>query len=114
MPFTENAIEDIKLAVGEASTNAFRYGCPEGENSCIQVRAVGDSKALTVEITDAGPGFDEADICPPTFGCIEPGGRGIWFMRLTMDEVCFTRQKTGTKVKMVKFLPQCKDGDTQT
>jgi anti-sigma regulatory factor (Ser/Thr protein kinase) len=114
MPFKEDAVEDIKLAVGEASTNAFRYGCPDGEKSSIQVRAVGDSRSLIVEITDFGPGFEAEDICPPVFGCMEPGGRGIWFMRLTMDKVSFIRQENGTMVRMVKFVKPCKFAGTQT
>jgi anti-anti-sigma factor len=102
MPFDTDQIEDIKLAVGEASANAFRYGCPNGCDSQIHVRCVGTDKSLTVEITDCGPGFDPASIPPVNFDRMEMGGRGIHFMRSTMDEVEFIPQETGTMVRMVK------------
>ena len=104
MPFTLQEIEDIKLAVGEAATNAFRYGCPHGMEDSIRVHCIGNSSGLTVEITDAGMGFDPALVPVPQFGSLEPGGRGIFFMRLTMDKVEFERLRKGTLVRMVKYL----------
>lgn len=104
MPFTGEEVEDIKLAVGEASTNAFRYGCPRGCADTISVRCIGDSRGLTVEIIDSGKGFDPDRVPVPELGNLEPGGRGIFFMRLTMDKVEFERLDTGTLVRLVKYI----------
>ena len=104
MPFGSEEIEDIKLAVGEAAANAFRYGCPRGRADRVNVRCIGDSQRLTVELTDAGPGFDPSLVPTPPLGSLQPGGRGIFFMRITMDEVAFSRLDRGMYVQMVKHV----------
>lgn len=104
MPFTAEEIEDVKLAVGEAATNAFRYGCPGGRADSIRVRCIGDSGALTVEITDSGAGFDPGLVPQPALGSLEMGGRGLFFMKLAMDEVDFRWLDKGTCVRMVKHV----------
>jgi len=102
MPFITEEIEDIKLAVGEAAANAFRYGCPAGAADSIHVRCVGDDRALTVEISDPGPGFDPECVAVPKPGSLVTGGRGIFFMRLMMDRVDFVRLDPGMLVRLVK------------
>ena len=104
MPFDLEEVEDIKLAVGEAAANAYRYGCPRGAEDSIYVRCVGDYSGLTIEISDPGPGFDPDSVAQPPVGSLTTGGRGIFFMRLTMDKVHFERLDPGMLVRLVKFL----------
>lgn len=104
MPFSDEEVEDIKLAVGEAAANAYRYGCPDGDNSVIRVRCEGKHSGLCVEISDSGKGFDPACVPELQQGSLECGGRGIFFMKLTMDKVEFIKQKKGTMVRMFKKL----------
>jgi len=102
LPFTNQDIEDIKLAVGEASSNALRYGCPNSTDK-IRVRCCLDGSGLRVQIKDNGPCFDPNSITAPPIENLEEGGRGIFFMRILMDEVKFFFSAYGTIVEMVKY-----------
>lgn len=103
LPFTQQDIEDIKLAVGEASSNAIRYGCPDSKDN-IMVRCSHDGQCLRVQIKDNGPCFNPDGIEPPTVDALDEGGRGIYFMRALMDEVKFYFSPEGTLVELVKYV----------
>jgi len=96
-------LDAVNLAVGEAASNAVRHGCREDEAKKIRVQSATDGYTLVVEITDPGPGFDPTEIPSPELGDLREGGMGIYFMRLTMDEVNYSFDG-GTKVRLVKHL----------
>ena len=103
MPFNEQQIDDIRYAISEAVSNAVRHGSPDGERNKISVLCERSFDSFAVRITDKGDGFDpEALVCerPDEFA---EGGRGLFFMRILMDQViiCFDH---GTTVCLVKFL----------
>jgi len=102
LPFTNQDIEDIKLAVGEAGSNALRYGCPNSTDH-VSVRCCLDGDSLRVQVKDNGPGFDPDAITTPSIEALEEGGRGIFFMRILMDEVKFFFSASGAVVEMVKY-----------
>lgn len=102
MPFSQQEIADINLAVGEASCNALRHGSPTGRES-IHVTCIRHGGRLTVQITDSGPGFDPDHGYMSDAEDLAEGGRGIFFIRSLMDEVRF-RFNHGTTVEMVKYL----------
>ncbi len=98
--FSEAALFDIKVAVGEALANAVRHGSSSVEDSIeIVIRAYDDR--LVIDVEDTGVGFDGEHN-----GADDPyasGGRGIMFMRALMDRVEFSsREKSGTLVTLVK------------
>ncbi len=101
LPFTANELEDVKLAVGEASSNAVRYGHRHERREPIHVRCSFDGRALNIEIKDRGPGFDLAKVPEPSPELSE-GGRGLYFMRMLMDEVDYSFEPDGTRVRLVK------------
>jgi serine/threonine-protein kinase RsbW len=96
-------LDAVNLAVGEAASNAVRHGCREDEGKKVRVQSATDGYTLVVEITDPGPGFDPDRIPSPELGELREGGMGIYFMRLTMDEVTYSFDG-GTKVRLVKHL----------
>lgn len=101
LPFSPEEIEDIKLAVGEASANAVRHGA--SPNWCrVAVRMEKSRDALKISISDRGCGFDPSSVRDPDAGALTEGGRGIMFMRMLMDEVTFHPANPGTRVEMVK------------
>lgn len=105
MPFSEQQIEDIKLAIGEAASNAMKHGSPKGEHSMVKVQCERREDSFVVQIMDEGSGFDpEAQLCKHP-DKLDECGRGLLFMRLLMDEVSFTFDR-GTTVRMVKRLNQ--------
>jgi serine/threonine-protein kinase RsbW len=96
-------LDAVNLAVGEAASNAVRHGCRENESLKVRVKSATNGRTLVVEISDPGPGFNPETIESPQVGDLREGGMGIYFMRLTMDEVtyCF---EGGTTVRLVKHL----------
>jgi anti-anti-sigma factor len=96
-------LDAVNLAVGEAASNAVRHGCREDERKKVRVQSATDGHTLVVEISDPGPGFDLDQIPNPELGELREGGMGIYFMRLTMDEVTYSFDE-GTKVRLVKHL----------
>jgi serine/threonine-protein kinase RsbW len=104
MPFSRQQIDDIRLAVGEAVSNAIKYGCPNGENSCLEVNCVGDHEKLVIMVHNPGDPFDPDAVPIPDPENLQEGGMGIFFMRVSMDEVEYHFDKTGTIVKMTKYI----------
>jgi serine/threonine-protein kinase RsbW len=96
-------LDAVNLAVGEAASNAVRHGCREDERKKVRVQSATDGHTLVIEISDPGPGFDPDQIPSPELGELREGGMGIYFMRLTMDEVTYSFDE-GTKVRLVKHL----------
>jgi len=100
---TESVQFDIRVAVGEALSNAIRHGSPRGEGDevGVSVTAYADRVALTV--SDRGGGFDGDATCDGD--PYAPSGRGVMFMRALMDHVEFCRVPGGgTSVILVKRL----------
>jgi len=108
LPLSETEVADVKLAVGEAATNAVKHGSRGGLGR-ISVRCVADHQALTIEVSDDGPGFDRSAVPPPDWQDYPTGGMGIAIMELVMDRVSFL-QCSGTTVRMLKRLRQSQAG----
>lgn len=99
-----DALCDIKIAVGEALTNAYRHGSPEKGTSKIEVRCMTCKSAFVVEIQDEGAAFDPNDTPDPDPSKLKDHGMGIYLMREAMDVVEFSANATGNMVRMVKWL----------
>lgn len=103
MPLDADEIDDIKLAVGEASSNALRHGAnPDWPK--VGVRMERRKDCLKVFISDKGAGFDPDSVCLPSIGDLCEGGRGIMFMRSLMDDVKFNPTSPGTCVELTKYF----------
>ena len=101
LDFVVSQADDIRLAVGEACTNAVEHVPAEVSEDIIVRFSVGPEK-LVVEVVDDGPGFDahRAGECD----CRETGGLGLVIIRSIMDEVeVICDPSTGTCVRMTKF-----------
>ena len=109
MKFEEESAEQVNLAVIEAGTNAIRHG----NKGDITKRAhfefrIGEDR-LTVKIRDEGDGFDPDDVADPLdpVNLLSTGGRGIFLIRVSMDEVCFADE--GRELTMVKHKAAAED-----
>jgi anti-sigma regulatory factor (Ser/Thr protein kinase) len=97
--FSGDELSDIESAVGEALANCAEHGYVNGTN--IEVRCWFDGRQLTVEIKDAGKGFDRwnaSDYVKPM--STAPRGFGTYIMRRLMDEIEYSEH--GTRVRLVK------------
>jgi len=93
---------DIKVALGEALTNAVRHGSPQGVEDTVTVEIRVFPDRVVVVVSDRGVGFDGAATrSEDTFAI---GGRGLLFMRALMDAVEFVPSPDGgTDVVLVKL-----------
>ncbi|RBP42874.1 ATP-binding protein [Garciella nitratireducens] len=102
MGFDIEAIEDLKVAVAEACTNAITHGCGDC-NYTIEFSILKDR--LQIEISDKGRGFDYNLIQEPDLSQPREGGLGIFIIKSLMDEVKFFKNNNcGTKIIMSKKL----------
>ena len=99
----ESALHDVRLAVGEALTNALKHGVRPGMDR-IRMRCMGCPSAFVVEVTDQGAGFDPDSVTIPEPDSLQVGGLGIYLMRSSMDEVEFVCDGNGNKVRMIKWI----------
>lgn len=102
--FDVEQIEDIKVAVAEACTNAIQHGlCNNCENYNITFYI--DKDKLTIHIVDKGNGFSYSKLRNPDVTTLKEGGLGIFIIKSLMDEVeVMSDLGKGTSVKMIKYL----------
>lgn len=98
--FSDTALFDIKVALGEALSNAIRHGSVDQQGLVtVEVRAFEDR--IVIDVTDVGIGFNGEHAGSNDLYASD--GRGIMFMRALMDSVCFTSAAGGgTVVTLVK------------
>jgi serine/threonine-protein kinase RsbW len=108
----DDRIDDLKLAVSEACTNAIEaYGpaSPEvGAYDRVRILVQDDDEKLEVDVDDQGPGFDPNDL-PAHPPVTDPErlnferGLGIPLIRTLVDDVEFASSSDGTSVRMTIF-----------
>lgn len=107
LQFDMEAINDIKLAVGEACNNAMEHGC-SGKNGTemITLRCEITDDSLNIFVQDCGTGFSPEQPGAKqqeTIDLLAERGFGMLLIRTLMDEVTFNSTPgSGTLVKMVK------------
>ena len=110
MGFDVSDIEDIKVAVGEACTNAIEHGVPVGQ--CAEMVTIACQIAddcLSITVHDPGVGFDPRAATPAAHAAgtatLTEGGLGLLLIQALMDDVeVSSTPDDGTRVRMVKHL----------
>lgn len=102
--FNVEELEDIKVAVAEACTNAIKHGiCEKGEN--FDVKFFLDQEKISIHVIDHGSGFSCNQLEEPDLTSPKEGGLGIFIIKSLMDEVDVISNKgEGTIIKMTKYL----------
>jgi serine/threonine-protein kinase RsbW len=115
----EERIDDLKLAVSEACTNAIEAHNDVDVNERVIVRCAEADDRLEVSIEDRGRGFDP-EMLPEHPPVTDPErlnferGLGIPLIRTLVDEVSFEPSSEGTAVRMVMYCePMDDDFDLQ-
>ncbi len=102
----EDRIDDLKLAVSEACTNAIEAHDAAGSSERVLVRCKAGSDTLEVCVEDRGHGFDPAKL-PDHPPVTDPDrlkferGLGIPLIKALVDEVEFSPTDEGTSVRLV-------------
>ncbi|NDC82116.1 anti-sigma B factor RsbW [bacterium] len=108
MQFSLDDIEDIKVAVSEACTNAVQHAYGS-VNGFIDVEMTLHSDKLEIVVRDSGKGFDPDNAVSDKkdgannelFGL----GLGLTFIKTLMDFSEIKSTSSGTVVRMVKNAP---------
>ena len=115
----DERIDDLKLAVSEACTNAIEANRSIRPNAPVHVEIREAPDRLEVTIEDNGPGFDpdKLEFPPPV---TDPErlnferGLGIPLIKTLVDSASFTRTEKGTSVRMTVFGGPVNGDDTAT
>lgn len=100
--FNIEDIEDIKVAVGEACTNAIIHVESDKEKE-IAIDCRVSQEGLCIVIVDNGSGFDYTKLDLPDLRNPKESGLGIFIIKSLMDEVEFSSSLDGgTSIKMLK------------
>jgi stage II sporulation protein AB (anti-sigma F factor) len=103
--FTIAEIDEVKLAVSEAVTNAVIHGYGTDPSRTVRVEVELDSGLLTVVVIDAGRGMEDVAwaMQPAVSSDPERMGLGFAFMQSHMDSlVVDSAPGKGTRVTMTK------------
>lgn len=102
--FSDEEVSDIRVAAGEAISNAVEHGKREHQAG-FSVRCTFSQEELAIEVRDSGDGFvpensDQINLFD------EPArGYGIFLMRRLMDRVKFEKQGTLVRLTRKHALP---------
>ena len=98
---------EVGMAVREAVANAIEHGNRSDPEKKVQVALEAQPGQLVVRIRDEGEGFDPRGVSDPLApaNLLQPGGRGILFMREFMDKIDYTfGLDGGTEITLRKLL----------
>jgi stage II sporulation protein AB (anti-sigma F factor) len=102
---TVNEIDDVKIAVSEAVTNANIHAYEDNAGS-VEMQMTLFEDSVLIEITDYGRGIEDIEQAMETLYTSKPelerSGMGFTVMQNFMDKVEVSSDKTGTKVLMAK------------
>ncbi|NIN33616.1 MAG: ATP-binding protein [Gammaproteobacteria bacterium] len=99
---TEDKIEDLKTAVGEACTNAIEHGnlC----NSQAKVRVVLAANKNSIKVNVIDDGYQPIpDPLPDRNNRSDFRGMGLYLMRMLMDEVKIESRLGRNEVRMISY-----------
>ncbi|WP_331496718.1 ATP-binding protein [Romboutsia sedimentorum] len=99
--FSIDDIEDIKVAVSEACTNAIKHS----NDNVFYIKYEMLENGLTIEIQDKGKGYDIESTIKPDLSNPKENGLGLFIIQTLMDEVSIeSKDNEGTIIKMTKYL----------
>jgi anti-sigma regulatory factor (Ser/Thr protein kinase) len=94
-----------ELAVAEACENIIKHGYGAEDRGTIEVMIQASRRRLVIELEDHGPPFNPA-VEPETreWTPEDPpvGGLGLLIIHRAMDEVRYTRTRSGNKLRLEK------------
>ncbi len=106
--FRDERIDDLRLAVSEATTNAIEAHADLSSNERIVIRCDLGEDRVEVEVLDRGHGLEPGQL-EAVGELSDPGrlesehGLGIPLIRVLADEAEITSSAGGTKVRLVVY-----------
>jgi len=105
---TIDDLEEVKVAVSEAVTNAIIHGYQQARDRTVSVKAQIDTENLVVIVEDTGIGISDLEKAMEPAYSTDPErmGLGFVFMKTFMNDLKVeTQPGQGTKVIMTRWLP---------
>ena len=111
MNFSVEEIEDIKVSVSEACTNAIHHGNKDNNSAKVVISATIHTDRLEITVKDDGIGFDTSIIGTSQQREVSESnmnlGLGLTFIESLMDEAEFNSTPgKGSVIRMIKKVPQ--------
>ena len=104
LSFDQDKTDEIKLALIEATLNAFEHSNSQERN--VEIKFVAEESILTIKIRDSGTGFDSEKVeIPKIENKIKSDYKRGWGMQLMeqlMDSVEVQNDTTGCTIIMTK------------
>lgn len=102
-----DVIDEVLMAVGEVVANACRHGRAPSRPGVVDLRCERRERAISIQISDDGPGFDVGKVLHEGVpDILSQGGRGFFLMRQLMDKVDVESGDSGTTVFLERILPR--------
>lgn len=99
--FSVDDIEDLKVAVSEACTNAIKHSQDNKFSIAFNILENG----VNIEIKDNGKGYNASSIRTPDLENPKENGLGLFIIQALMDDVIVeSKDGEGTTIKMTKYL----------
>lgn len=103
--FNIEEIEDIKVALSEACTNAIKHS----QKNIFQLNFEIGTDRLEIEVTDEGVGYVIKDLAEPNLQDLKENGLGLFIIKAFMDDVEIESDVgKGTRICMTKILEEAK------
>lgn len=104
--FPEERIEDLRIAVSEAATNAVEAHVGASAQERILLRCDLSDDRIQVEVLDRGGGFDgEPDPSGGRAEALAEHGYGLPLMHELADEADISTRDDGTAVRLTVYVP---------
>jgi len=104
MGFSVGDVEDLKVAVSEACTNALNHSLNKPDTTYDLTYLVENEK-LVFTVTDKGVGFEPESVNEPDLNGKQISGFGLFIIKSLMDKVEIVSERgAGTSITMIKNL----------
>lgn len=117
-------IEDSKIAVSEAVTNAVKHAYKDGEKGDIVIGFAIYPEKIEIVVSDKGKSFNYEEVKgnlgpydkDENVDFLREGGLGLFLIEALMDEV-FVKKDSGVTISMTKYMDESQvhaDGESIT
>ena len=99
-------IPGLLLSITEATTNAIIHANKSDKAKTVKINVKVENNRLIISIKDEGTGFDPKVIPDPTApeNLLKDSGRGLYLMKIYMDEVKYNVSPEGTETVLIMNL----------
>ncbi|MGB5287669.1 MAG: ATP-binding protein [Ignavibacteriaceae bacterium] len=102
----DDQLSVLLLAVTEATTNAIIHANKCDLSKLVTIHAHIEDSKLIIKVKDEGSGFDPSTVPDPTEpeNLLKDSGRGVYLMKVYMDEVRYNMTPSGTETILILNL----------